>query len=500
MKRMPIKYTLLLTSLAVVGSASFTHAQNEFDAAKYAKLQAGGTARSLSIGGAAGSLGGDFSATSVNPAGLGLYRSSELTITPTVKVNNADASYLGNSNIEEKTKFNLDNFGLVINTAAKGKQYQNSAWKSQSIAFGFNRLADFNGTSYYSGRNNNSSYSEMMEAEAQNAVNQFGNLQEEDGANGYLGYQAYVLNDNYQSVPYLNVIAQGGSLIQEKYSRNKGHANEWTISYGANYKEQLLLGVTLGLVDHRYETYNTFTERDASNDKTNGFNYFRFTQDLSTRGTGVNLKFGGIYIPTNNVRIGAAIHTPTWNTFTDIADYHIVSDMEDGNIYNVTPKNVYSYDYTLRTPWKAVLSGTVLFQDKGFLTADYEYVGYNNMRYGFTGAQDYERFINNNIKDLYTGASNVRVGAEANLNPVRLRVGFSYYGSPYKNSEVMYGDRMNYSAGIGYRNNGFFMDLGYIYSTGKDVEYPYLINNVDVKPGVITTNRSNIALTLGVKF
>jgi len=51
---------------------------NEIDAFTLTNTELGGTARSMAMGGAFGALGGDLSIISTNPAGLGIYRSSEV--------------------------------------------------------------------------------------------------------------------------------------------------------------------------------------------------------------------------------------------------------------------------------------------------------------------------------------------------------------------------------------------------------------------------------------
>ena len=43
-----------------------------------------GTARSMAMAGAFTSLGADMSAMGINPAGLGMYRSNEISITPMI--------------------------------------------------------------------------------------------------------------------------------------------------------------------------------------------------------------------------------------------------------------------------------------------------------------------------------------------------------------------------------------------------------------------------------
>jgi hypothetical protein len=72
-----------LFPLFIIGIACIqASAQNQVDALRYSQIYPGGTARSTAMGGAFGALGGDFYSASLNPAGLGVYRSSEFTFTP----------------------------------------------------------------------------------------------------------------------------------------------------------------------------------------------------------------------------------------------------------------------------------------------------------------------------------------------------------------------------------------------------------------------------------
>ncbi|MFA6798620.1 MAG: hypothetical protein WCR39_04935, partial [Bacteroidales bacterium] len=64
---------ILIISMLLLGALGLS-AQNEQDALRYSFIQTGGTTRSISMGGAFGAVGGDFSSLSINPAGLGIYR------------------------------------------------------------------------------------------------------------------------------------------------------------------------------------------------------------------------------------------------------------------------------------------------------------------------------------------------------------------------------------------------------------------------------------------
>ncbi len=72
-------------------------AQLPEDALRASWTTPSGTAREQAIGGAMGSIGGDISAAFVNPAGLGLYKTNEVVISPGWRLYSNKGSYLGSS-------------------------------------------------------------------------------------------------------------------------------------------------------------------------------------------------------------------------------------------------------------------------------------------------------------------------------------------------------------------------------------------------------------------
>ena len=113
MKRNIITLTLLLAATAA-------SAQGIFDALRYADNSINGTARYMSMAGAFGALGGDASSIVDNPAGLAIYRSSEMTITGnfmTVQTNSSwDQAASGS-----KFNFNINNAALVFSAGWRGR-------------------------------------------------------------------------------------------------------------------------------------------------------------------------------------------------------------------------------------------------------------------------------------------------------------------------------------------------------------------------------------------
>ena len=98
-------------------TALLSYAQNEVDAFDYTSLDYGGTARFIGMGSSMGALGGDLSVLSTNPAGLGLYRTGEITLSPTFASTRSSSLYMGDRNAADDLDFtiNRDMIDIMIN-------------------------------------------------------------------------------------------------------------------------------------------------------------------------------------------------------------------------------------------------------------------------------------------------------------------------------------------------------------------------------------------------
>jgi hypothetical protein len=478
-------------------------AQDETDALRYSYLAPQATARSMGIGNAMGAVGADFSSLSINPAGIGVYRNGEMMITPSIKANTVTGTYLGNTTSDDKLRFTINNAGIVFTRAAKGRRYQHSKWKASSFAFGFNRTADFNRNYTYSGKNGGatgSSGSDVFVADANDNINDF-NYVQNNSSLASLGYQAYLINYDTNIGLYRTVVPWDDSngLNQRRRVHETGSMNEMTFSFGGNYMEKLMLGATIGIPFVRYDRTADYTE--ALLVPTNNFSDYTYTEKLTTKGTGINLKLGFIYKPSDYFRFGAAVHTPTYFAMTDNYSNSISFNAQGhaGDWAN-DPGTV---DYTLTTPWRAVVSATGFMGKYGFISADYEFVNYRSMRYHFqSDFIDYESKVNQLIKSAYTSASNFRIGIEGRpIDFMMVRIGCGYYGTPYKVSPAK-ANHIDLSAGIGFRFSHWFTDLGFVHTMYNGQEQPYVLPypGVVVPSATLKNSLNNAALTIGVKF
>lgn len=482
----------------------FAIAQDETDALRYSFLSTQGTARSIGIGGALGSIGGDFSSLSVNPAGIGVYRSSEFMITPAMRIGSISSTYNRTTMEDNNARFTIGNVGLVFTSAQQGRRYERSKWKAVSFGVGINRVADFNRNYVYgSNINSNSSFVQLMAADANMYPQDKNNL----GTFAGIGYESFLL-DTFQN-QFVSVTDLSKGLKQQRIVNEKGGISDFAISFGGNYMEKLMLGATLSIPSIRYRREITQQETDTSSDRNNYFDNFIYKESLETKGSGINLKLGFIYKPDDHFRIGLAIHTPTYFSLTDNQSQSIVTNTENfksdlgifaNPVTEITSDDIplQTYEYNLITPWRTVVSGSAIIGKLGFITADYEYVDYSSARFKYDlqySAQ--QAYVNNRIQSTYQAGHNVRIGAEAKMDIFMFRLGFGYYSSPLKAYNAQ---RMDYSAGIGMRFDSWFIDFGFVNSRFNRQEQPYTLNNVVVPTATLSNSLNNAALTLGFKF
>jgi hypothetical protein len=514
-----MKKYLLLPAL-LIGSASY--AQIPEDVLRYSFFPQNGTARTLAIGGAMGSLGGDITANFVNPAGLGNYKTGEFVFTPEFYLNNNNVNFRDTKLKSSKNNFTLGGpIGIVYGATNRYKP-----GTSQSISLAVTQTANYNNTIQYSGYNNYSSFSEQF---AEQAVKGLSNGTVDDVLNDpQYAYGAapalytYLVDtfsgNRVKALPEF-VLESGKALYQQNTIETRGGMYEIALGYAYNKNDKFLIGGSLGIPIVNYHSTNTFRETDTSADVNNNFGYFNYTDNFSTKGVGLNLKLGMIYKPTEYIRLGFAVHTPSYMfTLKDKRNIDLEVNSENFKGVRTVSSEVFTNgvpgesSYTLLTPWKVMVSGSYVLREienvkmqKGFVTADIEYVKHSGSSFYSAnqnpaqGETEYYTLLNQVIKDQYKGAFNFRVGGELKFNVVMARLGFAYYGNPY-NDPALKANKVLISGGVGYRNKGFFIDLTYVHSLNKDVNFPYRLQDKDNTFANIKNQRGNIVASVGFKF
>lgn len=517
-----MRKSLILLSVTFISVMAV--AQVPEDALRMSWTTPSGTARNQAIGGVMGSLGGDISANFINPAGIGMYKTSEFVLSPGFSFYNNKADFRDTKSAQQGNHFVMGTSGFVFGITDAYRPQRSSAF---SIAV--NRSANFNNHINYSGTNDFSSFSEAYAAEISNSGLTLDNA----------------LNSNTISFParmsiytYLTdtlTTQQGGTEVvagplRYAYERDtafllnqqndvvtKGGLTEIAFSFAGNKNDKVYWGASVGLPILNYERVSTLTETDATSNTSNYFKSATLKEWYTSKGIGLNLKVGLIFKPVESIRIGASIHTPTIYGVKDTYDAVMETDMENYNaassvdVSTLNNGQIPRYNYDQTTPWRFLASMSYVFkesadtrQQRGFISADIEYVTYGSSKFGnadITSSDDQSYFnaINNTIKQIYKGALNARIGGELKFNTIMARAGFSYYGNPYENQPYK-GNRMYISGGLGYRNKGYFIDLAYVYRITNDVNFPYRLPDKANTYAELKGTGSNIIATVGVKF
>lgn len=497
----------IFLAVTLVSVYCVSQAQTPEDALRYSWLQASGTARSQAIGNANGAIGGEISTIFSNPANIGFYKTGDFVISGGGNFLNNNATYLGVSQSEKQSSGFLGTTGLVL-----GKpNYGNGALKSSAFGIAVNRLADFNNRIVYSNKGGQLSRTSMADYFIEDIVANNGRNEYGSDLAVRSGWIKETQNGNNidLSSPAIALIEAGGGLEQRQVVTTNGGITELAIAGAANLNDRVFLGGTIGIPMLRYGATRQYTEQDPGTTN-NGFDAAWFDDDLITRGVGVNLKAGVVFKATDHLRLGFAAHSPTFYSLSDSYIATAGANLDNVDVENRSKELI--YDYNLNTPYKLMGSFSLLFgnvndvsSQKGFISGDVEYVNYMASNFRTTrddrGANnDYFRPLNNAIDNAYKGAVNARLGTELKFNVFAVRLGGAYYGNPYQNIAGEKGELIQGTGGLGYRNRGFFIDLGYVHSFGKDVLFPYRLTSNDFFPAQIKSNNSRVLLTLGFKI
>lgn len=515
MKQNHIIWKTLLAAAAFAAGGLMTagtaHAQGSEELLSFSRQNFGlATARSAGMGGAFTSLGADAISLSLNPAGIAMYKSGEVSISPGIRIGSRTADYSGAGgsivNRDNTTKANIGSGAVIY------------AGSNFAVGFGMNRLADFNGRSNAIGYGEKFSIGDMF-AEQLYGIPP-GNIGSPTGDEyrafysyppamwgAIMGYQAGMVDPVEGSNPSAyttNGIVSPGALLYPGWNRRTtGAINEYAISGGYSFKDILYIGATLGIQDIYYNRYDTYTELAPLDNV--GLDNMTYHQNLRMGGTGVNLKVGATVRPLPWLRIGLAYHSPTWINMSEEydADMTVYDFRQTGYGYSDTP--ILRNEYNMRTPSRFLAGISATIGSVGIVSVDYERAWYQDMKYSTDGYQD----VNDQIRGTYAPSNVIRAGVE--FQPVKslfLRAGYGYSSSVYKSADLKkWGEYQQFSGGIGFRTRVVNVDLAYVYGKTNQLPYkPFDYTAPDdyrvYTDGTIYTKEQNhnIILTLAFKF
>jgi hypothetical protein len=466
------KILLLITSLLFVGSLS---AQVATDALRLSQYGLNGTSNYLSRAGAIGALGGDLTAASFNPAGLGMFNSSEISFSTGLNWTFTEANANGLKSMDDRANLNFGHIAALFYFKPS-----NETFKGVQLSFGINRLKSYGNRTIFQRDNVTNSFASHI------IDNGFDEAFMEEF------FQAYVVDYDTVLNAYTSIF-KGNNVNQIRAFKEFGSINEMTFSLSTNINNFIYLGGTIGVPMANYNNEASFTEQLASDPSKE----YVYNENYYLNATGINFKFGAIVRPINWFRLGAAIHSPTFYSIED----NFTSEV---SFLKTRRAEWAPIVYDLQSPFKFLGSLAFVLGDNkskvaGSISADYEYTNYNGMKYRLSNNIGKENTINNRIQEYYRPANTLRIGAEVKLGVFALRAGYCIMDNPYdkdqNNIDINNAGATSTTFGVGYRNKNFFMDFAYAYTKGNSSFFEY--DGEEIK---LNSVNHLAQMTVGIRF
>lgn len=537
-----------MTLLAVLPMAAA--AQTAFDAYQISTSDMRGTARFMSMGGAFTALGGDLSVLGQNPAGIGVYKNSEIGITMLIDIQSAKANTDLGTVTTNQTKVNVPNAGYI------GSIYLSPVSPLRYFNWGisYGRVTSFN-RAYRGVAGANTSLSNYTAGYT---------AAEEWTTSDLSAYSSYY--DPYRDgqAPWMSVLLYNSYAINPSTMKStdyrglyngtpgeatfdvleKGFIDEFNIDFGGNVLDMVYwgLGFNINNVEYSNSTYYTENFSEAciaspdAESRTVGSANWGLESWRRIYGNGFKFKLGVIVKPINEFRIGFAFHTPTWYrlnydgwaqtqyvySYNTLGSKDLKGTYPTGSDYKTDDY----FQFKLRSPWRIMAGAAGVIAQRAILSVDYEYRTYGSMAVQDRSGVEYQG-DREDINAYYKGQHIVRAGAEFRLTQnFSLRAGYTYESSPVQNlakegslmaytsgpdntqtqPSYIFDTSMRYiTAGIGWHYGRFYVDAAYVNKCRKTDWHAF--TNFDDGEGWtrapmahITNNDNQIVLSAGFKF
>lgn len=449
-------------SIGLVLCASIAWGQNELDVLRYSDTDFFGSARTEGMAGSFGALGADFSAMQINPAGMGRFSSSHFALALSNTSPRATGTYNNEELLHTTNTTKVNTIGLVF-TGDVSRENNGKVFRQFSI--GYTRLRNFEMEKRYEGENFNSLL-DVFAAEGEGIpLEDFIIFDERPFSTG-IGLNAEVIGYDPITVSYFPILSDG-DMYHERSIRTEGGIGEWHIGVSENYLNKLYYGVSVGIrrVNYKEFVHHRETLLDPQDVTLRYFDYFN---NLEAVGRGWNIKAGVIYLPHESLRLGFAYESPTQLRFeeefsADMIGYHTYGTVEVPDEF----KPFGSFDYRMRTPMKLRGSLAFIFENRGALNFDLEFLDYGRGQLrpannAFLGSYDFA-FENEEIRTILRPTLNLRVGGELKITQeIFVRGGFGLLPQPYRRDVNNFsGLNKTFALGLGYEKDRLNLDLSF---------------------------------------
>lgn len=465
--------------------------QNDEDAIRYSRGAVSGSARSIAMAGAFGAMGADISCLNNNPAGIGVYKSSDISATGGFRFARVQSHYNDSSTSDFKNNFCLPNIGIA--GAGVNKEIDKNNFTRSNFAVSINRITNFKNNISIAGKSKGSSLAQGFQSAAQGNIPQ--NLSEFYEFWPY--YFDLIDTVNGINTLYSSTIPSTANNKQEFSAIEGGGLSEISMGGGYSWNDKIYGGFAVAIPTINYARSTIYKETCdipyPTPNTAQKFSSFTYGEELVTKGKGINAKLGIIYRFSQYFRGGLSVQTPTVYAIKET--YKSTFGFTYVGLQSIDTSASGSFRYTFFTPSKITGSISILFGKAGAINIDVETMSYANMQ---LKAPNQFLAINKLIRQTYKQAINFKIGLERNIKPIIIRAGYGMFGSP--TGEIFSGKfvRQTISLGGGYKFKDVSID--FVYSQNLRKENYYLYNPLYVNAAAMRYNSGFFLCTLSKKI
>lgn len=437
------RYRILLPLLAALLTGALAQAQAPMDMTRNGMRDIHGTARAQGMSNAVGALGADPTAVSINPAGIGLYRSSEVSLGFNFGQVKTSTNWMDKEGADmSKWVGNLDHLSIIFPIyQSLSSDIRLVMGASMSSLYDYDRDYEMRMVDMKHGL---AEY--MANYATRNSGSFMGNIaagadfiEKVDGTSAYrpgnyIAFDPTVDKDHKYLKGNIGFLAptDGRLNVSEKGSRKS-----YDFTIGGSWADRIYFGAALRSTSMSYSRSSMYREDYFYSHKPDfpsepDLTYYNeLGNGLSVAGGTVGANLGIMAAIGDYGRIGLSYNTPSFGRFNEVfytttANYNSNALGKDG----VTPDPLYetktddmTNSYSVMLPGDLTASAMAFLGGYGMVTYDFNWRDLGSARFQGSDFTD----VNSFLKEDYGSQMTHRVGVEVRpISWLYLRAGYSY--------------------------------------------------------------------------
>jgi len=368
-------------------------------------------------------------------------------------------------------QFNLANAGFIYSFPTQQG--------SLVVGAGYNQNTVFNRSFGFLGRNEQTSITDQFKAPGSTYADIAFNTFAIDYGDEFEDWDESIFRIGFDDFGDFLGIQQQGEIFES------GYGGEYSFFAATEFQEDLMVGVSLGILNGRYKYDRLFQEVDNFNDYDSQFidtdddgngdtdiDNILLQDQIRSDYSGFKLRTGVIYRLSDMVHLGASYTLGTRMQIEERFDANIQTTFDNGITYEDELNS--EFTYYVEMPSRTSVGFSLLDVNGITVSGAAEYVNYAGTRIDFNDGNLFEdeivenEFLDTNFKSVW----NLRGGLQYEVNEgLFLRGGYSYFPSKFENGTD---DRTAFSFGTGLTiSPGVQLDLAAQYTAWDEVSSVY---------------------------